>query len=145
MLRGKSLLIREDVNCHPIKPKVLVAEDHPAVRAKINFLLQGDCEVIASVADGTAAVEATFELKPDVVILDVVMPSLDGPDVARRLKADGCNARIIFLSVSKDMNQITACFAAGGNAYVSKMRMATDLFHAITQVLAGGEFISAEV
>jgi DNA-binding NarL/FixJ family response regulator len=73
------------------------------------------------------------------------MPTLDGPDVARRVKAQRCDSKIIFISVSMDLNQITACLAAGGDAYVWKMRMATDLTHAITEVLAGRRFVSPDV
>ena len=125
-----------------MKPKLLIAENHPAMRARVASLLQRDFDVVASVAGGLAAVEAASRFEPDLVILDVSMPTLDGPEVARRVKAQRCNAKIIFISVSTDLNHITACLAAGGDAYVSKMRMATDLIHAITEVLAGRRFVS---
>ena len=128
-----------------MKPKLLIAENHPAMRAKVASLLQRDFDVIASVAEGLAAVEATSQFLPDLVILDVSMPVLDGPDVARRLKAQGCSAKIVFISVSKDANQIAACLAAGGDAYVTKMRMGSDLIPAITEVLAGRGFVSPDV
>jgi DNA-binding NarL/FixJ family response regulator len=128
-----------------MKPKLLIAEDHPAMNARIASLLQPDFDVVASVAGGLAAVEAASHFAPDLVILDVSMPILDGPDVARRLKAQGCNSKIVFISVSKDLNQITACLAAGGDAYVSKMRMGTDLIYAITEVLAGRRFVSPDI
>jgi DNA-binding NarL/FixJ family response regulator len=127
-----------------MKPKLLIAENHPAMRAKVASLLQRDFDVVASVAGGQAAVEAATHLLPDLVILDVSMPILDGPDVARRLKVHGCNAKIVFISVAKDLNQITACLAAGGDAYVSKTRMGTDLIFAITEVLAGRSFVSPD-
>ena len=126
-----------------MKPKLLIAEDHGAMRARLVSLLERDFEVVASVAGGPAAVEETCKLMPDVLILDVSLPILDGLDVARRLKAQGCKAKIVFISVSKDLNQITACWAAGGDAYVSKMRMGTDLIRAITEVLAGRRFVSS--
>jgi DNA-binding NarL/FixJ family response regulator len=128
-----------------MKPKLLIAENHPAMRAKVASLLQRDFDVIAIVAEGLAAVEATSQFLPDLVILDVSMPVLDGPDVARRLKAQGCSAKIVFISVSKDVNQIAACLAAGGDAYVTKMRMGSDLIPAITEVLAGRGFVSPDV
>ena len=128
-----------------MKPKLLIAEDHGAVRAKVVSLLERDFEVVANVAGGPAAVEEASKLMPDLLILDVSLPILDGPDVARRLKAQGCNAKIVFISVSKDLNQITACLQAGGDAYVSKMRMGTDLLYAITEVLAGRTFVSPDV
>jgi len=115
------------------------------MRARIASLLQPDFDVVASVAGGLAAVEAASHFVPDLVILDVSMPILDGPDVARRLKAQGCNSKIVFISVSKDLNQVTACLAAGGDAYVSKMRMGTDLIYAITEVLAGRRFVSPDI
>lgn len=114
------------------------------MRAKLVSLLKRDFEVVASVAEGAAAVEEAAKLMPDLLILDVSLPVLDGLDVARRLKAQGCKAKIVFISVSKDLNQITACLAAGGDAYVSKMRMGTDLIYAITEVFAGREFVSSD-
>ena len=127
-----------------MKPKLLIAENHPAMRARVASLLQCDFDVIASVAEGLAAVEAASQFLPDLVILDVSMPVLDGREVARRLKAQGCSPKIVFISVSMDVNQIAACLAAGGDAYVSKMRMGTDLIPAITEVLAGRGFVSSE-
>jgi DNA-binding NarL/FixJ family response regulator len=128
-----------------MKPKLLIAENHPAMRAKVASLLQRDFDVIASVAEGQAAVDATSQFLPDLVILDVSMPVLDGIDVARLLKAQGCGAKIVFISVSRDLNQIAACLEAGGDAYVSKMRLGTDLIRAITEVLAGRGFVSPDV
>jgi|SRR6516225_2522400 DNA-binding NarL/FixJ family response regulator len=128
-----------------MKPKLLIAENHPAMRARVASLLQRDFDVVASVAGGLAAVEAASRFEPDLVILDVSMPTLDGPEVARRVKAQRCNAKIIFISVSMDQNQISACLAAGGDAYVWKMRMATDLIHAIREVLAGRKFVSTDL
>ena len=127
-----------------MKPKLLIAEDHGAMRAKLVSLLERDFEVVAHVAGGPAAVEEASNLMPDVLILDVSLPILDGLEVARRLKAQGCNSKIVFISVSKDLNQITACLAAGGDAYVSKMRMGSDLIYAITEVLAGRRFVSPD-
>ena len=115
------------------------------MRAKVVSLLECDFEVVANVAEGPAAVEEASKLMPDLLILDVSLPILDGPGVAQRLKSQGCNAKIVFISVSKDLNQITACLAAGGDAYVSKTRLATDLIYAITEVLAGKRFVSPDV
>ena len=128
-----------------MKPRLLIAENHSAMRAKVASLLQRDFDVIASVAEGQAAVDATSQFLPELVILDVSMPILDGLDVARRLKAQGSSAKIVFISVSRDVNQVAACLEAGGDAYVSKMRLVTDLIAAITEVLAGRRFISPDV
>jgi DNA-binding NarL/FixJ family response regulator len=127
-----------------IKPKLLIAEDHPAMRAMVTSLLQRDFDVVAIVVNGEAAVQAANNVLPDILILDVSMPILNGTEAARRLKLQGCKAKIIFLSVSSDVDQVTACFAAGGAAYVLKARMDIDLVFAITEVLAGREFVSPE-
>jgi DNA-binding NarL/FixJ family response regulator len=127
-----------------MKPKLLIVENHPAMRAKVASLLQPDFDVVASVPEGLAALEAASRFLPDLVILDVSMPILDGPDVARRLKAQGCNAKIVFISVSRNLDEIMACLEAGGDAYVSKIRLATDLIYAISEVLAGRRFVSPD-
>jgi DNA-binding NarL/FixJ family response regulator len=125
-----------------MKPKLLVAEDHPKVRAMVVSLLERDFDVVASVANGQAAVELTNKLLPDVLILDVSMPIMDGREVARHLKAEGSSAKLVFLSLFSDIDQVTSFLEAGGDACVSKMRMATDLFCAIREVLAGRTFVS---
>lgn len=126
-----------------IKPRLLVAEDHPSMRAMVISLLQRDFDVVASVASGQAVVEAAQEFMPDVLVLDISMPIMDGPEVAKRLKDLGCNAKVVFLTLYTDAEHLTACQAAGGSAYVSKMRMGTDLIGAISEVLAGRTFVSA--
>lgn len=80
-----------------------------------------------------------------VLILDVSMPMLDGPGIARQLKSQGCHAKIVFLSVSRDSNQVATCFAAGGGACVSKVRLVRDLIHAVTGMLAGKKYVSADL
>jgi DNA-binding NarL/FixJ family response regulator len=127
-----------------MKPTLMIAEDHLAMRAMVVKLVESDFDVIASVADGQALVEAANKCMPDIFILDVSMPILDGTIAARRLRAQGCKAKIVFLSVSRDVDQVAACFAAGGDAFVSKTRMATDLIYAIAEVLAGRRFVSPD-
>jgi DNA-binding NarL/FixJ family response regulator len=128
-----------------LKPRVLLADDHTSMRTAVEGILQPDFDVIGSVADGRAAFEAVHRFLPDILVLDVAMPVLNGTDVARRLKIEGCKTKVVFLSVSTDVDQVTACFAAGGNAYVSKMSILNDLIYAIKEVLAGRTFVSAEI
>ena len=126
-----------------LRPTLLVVEDHPAMRAAIVTFLQGEFEVTA-ITNGQAALETAARLMPDVMILDVALPMVDGTEVARRLKAQGSKAKIVFLSVSMDARQITACRAAGGDAYVWKARMGTDLIPAIKDAMAGKAFVHRE-
>jgi two-component system, NarL family, invasion response regulator UvrY len=122
-----------------VKPRLVIAEDHPAVRAMVTTLLQGEFDVVSS---GSAAVEAAGKAAPDVLVLDVSMPVLDGSEVARRLRAQGSKAKIAFISASRDSGQASACLEAGGDASLLKTRMATDLIYAIKEVLAGRRFVS---
>ena len=122
--------------------RVLVAEDHPAMRTWIASFLQRDFDVVASVTNGQALVEAANEVSPDILIIDVLMPILNGTDAVSRLRVGECKPKVVFISASMGIEQVRACFTAGGDACVSKMRMATDLIHAIAEVLAGRTFVS---
>jgi DNA-binding NarL/FixJ family response regulator len=124
-------------------PKVVVADDHPAMREMIAKILRSDFHVVASVETGLAAVEAADKLNPDVLVIDVLMQDLEGIGVLRRLKSHGNEAKIVFVSASMDATQVSSCLAAGGHAYVSKMRLATDLPLAVKKVLVGEGFVSA--
>lgn len=113
------------------------------MRAWVARFLQRNFDVVA-VTNGQEAFEAAKEIMPDILILDVLMPILNGTDAASRLRTGGCKSKIVFISASMGVEQVRACFAAGGDACVSKMRMATDLIHAITEALAGRTFVSPE-
>src|SRR5262245_19176471 len=120
-------------NRQEMKPTLLVAEDFPLVRAVVAGLLEYDFDIVASVDNGQLAVQAAAQLMPDIVLLDVSMPMLDGLEVAMRLKAQRCKSKVIFLSTSSDPDQVVACLAAGGDAYVCTARMGTDLVYAIKE------------
>jgi DNA-binding NarL/FixJ family response regulator len=113
------------------------------MREMLAKILLREFDLVANVDSGRAAVDAGMALSPEAIVVDVRMPVVDGIEVARRLKEQGCNMKIVFVSVSESANQAAACFAAGGDAYVSKVRMATDLNRAVKQVLAGHKFISS--
>ena len=123
-------------------PRLVLAEDHAAMRETIAEVLHNDFEVVASVETGQAALEAANKLNPDVLVMDVRMRGLEGSDVARQLKDYGNKTKIVFVSASMDAIQVSSCLAAGGHAYVSKMKMVTDLPIAIRKVLVGEGFVS---
>jgi len=125
---------------HDSKPTLLVAEDAPHMRAAVADLLDDDFNVVASVGNGRVAVNAAVQLMPDIVVLDVSVPTLDGLEVALRLKAQRCAAKVIFLTASNDPVHVEACLAAGGDACVWEPRAGTDLVYAIKEVLAGRLF-----
>ncbi len=124
------------------RARLVIADDHLAIRNTVVRLLQPDFEILSAVGNGIAAVEAVTTLRPDVIILDITMPHLTGIEVARRLKAEHSNVKIIFLTVIEDADYVHEAFAAGGSAYVVKSRLTTDLRVALKEVLAGHVFVS---
>jgi DNA-binding NarL/FixJ family response regulator len=122
--------------------RVLVADDHARVLRATAALLGKSFDVIGSVSDGQAALEATLKLEPDVVILDVSMPDMSGIQVARELRRHRNRAKIVFLTVHEDSEILAGCLDAGGRGYVVKELMDSDLILAINEALAGRVFVS---
>jgi len=122
--------------------RVVLADDHQAVLAKVRAVLGEDFEVVDAVADGSQAVEAVLALDPDVLVTDISMPSLDGLQVAKRLQSAHCRTKIVFLTVHEDQDFVAAALHAGASGYVTKSRLATDLIPAIREALLGRTFVS---
>ena len=107
------------------------------MRGAIEEVLSSSFDVLAAVADGRQAVEAVGRLDPDVVVLDISMPVLDGFGTARELVGRGTRAKLLFLSVHDGDKYVADAVDAGAHGYVAKPRLATDLEDAITHVLQG--------
>ncbi len=123
--------------------RLLVAEDHEEVLNSVLRLLSKHYDVIGTVKDGRALLEAAGAMEPDVLVVDISMPVLNGLEAARILKKTGCKAKIVFLTAHDDADFIKAAQAAGGLGYVLKQQMATDLPAAVKSALAGKTFISS--
>ena len=93
-------------------------------------------------SDGKAAIDAAFALQPDLVVLDVTMPELDGFGAARELRRRGSPAKVVFLTVQQDEDYVAEAMESGGLGYVLKSRMYSDLVYAIAQALSGCKFVS---
>jgi len=122
--------------------RVILADDVAQVLTAVAALLKGKFEIVAMVADGKAAFDATLALAPDIVVLDISMPGLSGIDVARELKKRGNRAKIVFLTVHEDADILATCLAVGGLGYVVKVLMETDLVVAMHDALADRPFVS---
>jgi DNA-binding NarL/FixJ family response regulator len=122
--------------------RLLVAEDHAAMRAKVVGTLETEYSVVGAVSDGQEMLEAESRFKPDVVILDISMPILNGLQAASRLKARDSKAKIVFLTVHEEPAFLQAALAAGALGYVIKSRLASDLLLAVREVVANRRFIS---
>ena len=113
--------------------------------AQVESLLKDEFDVIGKVADGQALLEAAAELQPSVMIVDVTMPVVDGIEAVRRLRDGGNAAKIVFLTVHEDADFAKAAIKAGGDGYVVKSRLATDLINAIRDVVAGKQVVSPTI
>lgn len=123
-------------------PRVVVADDHAYLRSAVSELLRDSFDVVAVASDGLAALEAILRLEPDLAVLDISMPGMNGIEVAREARKRSSGVKIVFLTVYKGSDQVEACLDAGGQGYVSKMLMSTDLIPAINDALAGRVFVS---
>jgi DNA-binding NarL/FixJ family response regulator len=126
------------------RSRVLLADDHEAFLAVEARLLEPEFEVVTTARDGRAVLEEVARLAPDILLLDISMPVLDGIQAARLLKAFGCQANI-FMTVHGDQDYVQAGLAAGALGYVVKSRLATDLLPALREVLAGRCFVSPSI
>jgi DNA-binding NarL/FixJ family response regulator len=131
--------VKEKMGC----PRVLLVDNLREIRERVAQLLGSDFEIVAA-QNGQQAMEAASIFNPDLLILDISMPILNGIQVASRLRESGARAKIIFLTVHQDADYIEAAFSVGASAYVFKSRLATDLIPAVQSVLGGQRFISIQ-
>jgi len=124
------------------RARILLADDHKEIRDRAVRLLEPEFEVVGTVADGNALVKAWAQLKPDVCVLDISMPGLGGIEAAIKLRENGSQARIVFLTVNEDSDFVRAALRTGALGYVVKSRMASDLCPAINGALRGRLFVS---
>jgi DNA-binding NarL/FixJ family response regulator len=109
---------------------------------RVAGLLKTECNVVGTVTDGQQALEAALDLKPDVLVLDISMPVMNGIETAHHLKKAGVEARIVFLTVHDDPDFAREAVEAGALGYVIKPRIASDLVAAIREAYAGRLFLS---
>jgi DNA-binding NarL/FixJ family response regulator len=124
------------------RPKVVIADDHAMVREAFQKLLDQECDVVGSVADGRALLEAVSILKPDVILLDITMPLLNGLDAGHQLKRMMPNVKLIILTASEDPDLIGEAFHKGASAYLLKHCAASELLGAIREVLCGRSYVT---
>jgi DNA-binding NarL/FixJ family response regulator len=122
-----------------------LADDHKEIRDKVRRYLEAEFNVLDAVADGRALLEAAARLNPDICLLDISMPILNGIEAAAQLKENGSKAKVIFLTVHEDMDFAQAALKTGASGYVIKRQMASDLHRAVKEALAGRIFISSSV
>ncbi len=105
----------------PRRPRVLIADDHAAMSKAISRVLSLDCEVVGSVADGSAVLEAAQRLQPEVIVLDLNLPNVDGVRVCRQLTQWIPQTKVIVFTAMNDPAIRQQCLEAGASAFVSKV------------------------
>jgi CheY-like chemotaxis protein len=123
------------------RPTVVVADDHRRMLETVSRLLSNEFRLVAAVTDGRQAIEAVSRLDPDVAVLDITMPDLDGFRTAQALKKAGARSKVVFLTLHDADEYVEAALRSGANGYVLKSRMEGDLPSALRHALAGRHFL----
>ncbi|HRB81457.1 MAG TPA: response regulator transcription factor [Nitrospira sp.] len=124
------------------KPRVLLADDHSLVLEGFRRILEDQCELVGMVEDGRALLEAARKLEPDIVILDVSMPLLNGIDAATQLKKVQPSVKVIFVTMHSDADYVRSAFESGASGYLLKRSAVDELEQAIRAVWAGHTYIT---
>ncbi len=124
------------------RPRVLMADDHSLILAGLRKLVEADCEVVGAVEDGRALVEAAQKLRPDLILLDISMPLLNGLEAARQLRCLVPESKLIFLTMHASPTYATEAFQLGASGYLLKRSAASELGLAIKAVLQGQHYLT---
>ncbi|MGZ8381808.1 MAG: response regulator [Nitrospira sp.] len=124
------------------KPRVLLADDHTFVLEGFKKLLEEHCELVGAVGDGRALVDAVVGLQPQVVILDISMPRLNGIEAAKKLKKLLPEVKLIFVTMHAETVYVNEAFRAGASGYLLKQSAATELAQAVQSVLNGNFYVT---
>jgi DNA-binding NarL/FixJ family response regulator len=125
---------------------IMLADDHKLLRSGLKLLLQRNprIQVVGEASDGTQAVKLFEQLQPDILLLDLSMPSMDGIECLQEIRGRFPQAKVIVLTMHEDENYIKQAMKAGASAYVHKSAADTDLFKAIEAVQAGNIYLSQQ-
>jgi DNA-binding NarL/FixJ family response regulator len=126
-------------------PRVILADDHTILTEAFRKLLETDCEVVASVSDGHALLDIAPALRPDVVVLDIAMPLLNGLEAGRRLKELVPSIKLIFLTMNEDPDLAVEAIRMGASGYLLKKSAVSELFKAIQAALRGKSYVTPQI
>lgn len=124
------------------RPRVLLADDHQMLLDALKELLEPKYEVVGLVSDGRAVLKVAEKRRPDVIILDIAMPQLNGLDAGRQLKQSMPGVKLIFMTMNEDPYLVGEAFRVGASAFLLKQAAGLELDEAITEVLKGGSFVT---
>lgn len=124
------------------RPRVLLADDHELLLGAFEKLLSPECEIVGQVTNGRALVEIADKVKPDVIVLDISMPQLNGLEAARKIKQSLRDVKLVFLTMNEDSDLAAEAFRAGASGYLLKRSAASELPKAIREVTHGRSYVT---
>ena len=124
------------------KPRIVIADDHTLLVEAFEKLLSPECDVVAKVADGRALLAAVQEFRPDVAVLDLAMPLLNGLDAARLIKQKHPAVKLVFVTMNEDPDLAAEAFRVGGSAYLLKRSAGAELLSAIREAMKGRSYVT---
>ena len=127
------------------RPSVLIADDHTIVAEGLVKLLSRRFEVVATVADGTALIEAAERLRPDIIVADLNMPTISGLEALEQLKKRGVASKFVILTMHRDASVAARAMRAGASAFLLKHSAGNELIDAIDEVLSGRTYLAPAV
>jgi DNA-binding NarL/FixJ family response regulator len=127
------------------RPRILLADDHVLIAQALEHLLQAEFDVVGMVADGRALLRAADELSPDVVVVDIGMPLLNGLDAGEQLKAVHPGIKVIFLTQNREPRFAIEAFRRHASGYLLKDSAASELLTAIREALRGNTYVSPSI
>jgi DNA-binding NarL/FixJ family response regulator len=124
------------------RPRILIADDHQILAEGVRSLLEPEFEVVGVVADGRELLSAAKKLKPDVIVADVTMPALNGIEAAAQLRDAGITAKVVMLTMHRDVAYARRALEAGASGFVLKHSVSSELVTAIREALRGQTYIT---
>lgn len=124
------------------QPRVFLADDHTLLLDAFRTLLEPKYDIVGTAVDGREMLKEVKKLKPDVVVLDINMPNLNGFDAGEKLKKTFPDIKLLFLTVNEDPDLVAEAFRIGANGYLLKNSASSELFQAIDVVMAGGNYVT---
>ena len=124
------------------RPRVLLADDHTMLLEAFKRLLEPQCEIVGTAGDGRALLELAAKTQPDVIVLDIAMPRLNGIDACAQLRRRMPSVRLVFLTVNEDPDIAAEAIRLGASGYLLKNSASTELFTAIEHALAGKTYVT---
>ncbi len=126
-------------------PRAILADDHTLVAEALHGLIAAQFDVVATVADGHALLASALALKPDVIVVDVAMPLLNGLEACRQLKQKMPGVKLVFLTMNEDPELAVEAMKSGASGYVLKKSAASELLQAMQAALRGKSYLTPQI